>query len=60
MLKINCYPKADNSNGKKTKFELYLSNYAAKSEVRKATCVEALEFGKKADWGTLNLRSILF
>ena len=43
------HPKPDNHSRKKIKVELYLTNHARTSEVRKAICVYVADFSKKFD-----------
>ena len=43
------------SSGGKVKFELDLSNYAAKADLKNTTGVDTSEFAKKVDLASLNL-----
>ena len=40
------FPKSNELSGGNVEFELHLSNYATKSDFKKATSVDTSEFGK--------------
>ena len=50
---MSCYPEPDSNSRNKIKAELYLSNYATKSDLKRATSIDTLEFAKKDDLASL-------
>ena len=50
---MSCYPEPDSHSRNKIKAELYLSNYATKSDLKRATSIDTLEFAKKDDLASL-------
>ena len=54
-IKISYYAEPDSYGSNQIKFKLDLSNYAIKSEVKKAATVDRSGFSKKTNFGCLIL-----